>query len=45
MEARDQVDEGGFAGAGWANDGEAGASGDLEVDVVEDCGSVGVGEG
>ena len=36
VEARDQADERGFAGAGGADDGEAGASGDAQVDVVED---------
>ena len=46
VEARDEVDEGGLAGSGWADEGEAGAGGDLEVDVVQDVGgggSVGVG--
>ncbi len=45
LEAGDEVDEGGFAGAGGAYDGEAAAGGDAEVDVVEDGGTVGVGEG
>ena len=45
VEARDEVDEGGFAGTCGAYDGEAAAGGDVEVDVVQDRGSVGVGEG
>ena len=45
VEAGDETDEGGFAGAGGAYDGEAGAGGDAEVDVVEDGWSVRVGEG
>ena len=45
MQAGDQGDEGGFAGACGANDGEAGAGRDVQVDVVEDGRSVGVGEG
>jgi len=37
-------DERGFAGAGGADDGERGAGGDVEGDVVEDFGAGGVGE-
>ncbi len=44
-QAWDEVDQGGFAGAGGAYDGEAGAGGDFEVDVLEDVGAFGVGEG
>ena len=36
VDARDEADEGGFAGTGGTDDGEAGAGGDGEVDVVED---------
>ena len=43
-DAGDEVDEGRFAGAGGAYDREAGAGGDVEGDVAEDCGGVGVGE-
>ena len=45
LKAGDEVNEGGFAGAGGAYDGEAAAGGDAEVDVVKDDRTVGVGEG
>ena len=44
VEAWDEGDEGGFAGAGGAYDGEGGAGGDVEGDVVKDFGAGGVGE-
>ena len=45
VEAGDEANEGGFAGAGRANDSKAGAGGDAEVDVFEDGWCVRVGEG
>src|ERR1700750_2647815 len=44
VEAGDETDQGGFAGAGRTYDGEAGAGGDAEVDVLEDGWTVGIGE-
>ena len=45
VETGDEADQRGFSGAGGAYDREAGAGGDVQVDVVQDCGRVGVGEG
>lgn len=45
VKAGDEANEGGFARAGRAYDGEAGAGGDAEVDVFEDGWCVRVGEG
>ena len=43
VDARDQVDQRGFAGAGGADYGEAAAGGDAEVDVFQNLGVL-VGE-
>jgi hypothetical protein len=44
-QAGDEVYEGGFSGAGGAYDGETASGGDVEVDVAENVGTGGVGEG
>ena len=43
VDPRDQIDERRFAGAGGADDGQAGAGGNAQVDVFEDGGAV-IGE-
>ena len=35
-DARDEDDQGGFAGAGGADDGQAAARGNLQIDIVQD---------
>ena len=44
-EARDEIGEGGFAGAAWADEGADGAGGDEDGDFLEDGFVRGVGEG
>jgi hypothetical protein len=47
VEGADDIEEGAFAGAGWADDGEGIAGREVEVDAVEDgeCGARGAGVG